>query len=187
MKKTVGIFLFTLILAIAGIMFASGVMAQSAVPPDETSSFIKELIDALLSNSAGLSGWSTLVGILGTIVMFVVRGFKIFYFEKWQSLKPIWKVIIPFACSGIGTLVIGLAVAMSSGMAVKSILGKLVALAIGAAVTSIAGHDGTKAVGDTVDTMLLKSNPDYVPGSLRKKMSLLVDMPKIDSINIETK
>jgi len=151
--------------------------AQSETVPVEN--FLTELIQAMTAQS-GYSGWAIVIAIFGVLVMFVVRAIKIFANSWWSSLKPIYKIALPFICTSLGTLTIGLAGALNGGIVVKTIIGKLIISAVSAGFAAILGHHVTKKAGATFDEMMVKRDPNYDPGTFRKISSLVADIPQAD-------
>lgn len=137
-----------------------------------------EEITAGLMQQAGLGGWAAVVGSLGLLVTFGTRVFKAAFPSKWERLSFMARVAIPIAATAIGTLVIGIAGAMATGVALSSVIGKLVIAAVAAAVTSIGTHKVTKKAGQTFDAMSLKRDPNHKPGVFRKAMSLAVPLSR---------
>lgn len=148
--------------------------------------FITDLLASITAQTS-LGGWAIVIGIFGTLIMFSVRGVKIIKNEWWNTLTPLAKFLLPFGAAAIGTFVIGLAGAIATKVVISTIIGKLIASAIAAGFAAVTIHEGSSNVGTTVDMMLVKKDPNYIPGSIRKKMSLLLDIPNVEKMKEITK
>jgi hypothetical protein len=143
---------------------------------------ITQLVDGI-TQQAGLGGWAAVVGGLGVVVTFTIRFFRMRWPKRFDRLHPFAKLALPFAAAAVGTLIIGIAGSLAAGTALGSVIGKLIAAAIGAGIAALGAHETSKTAGITMDMMMLKKNPDYEPGTLRKMSSLVVNMPSIDKAN----
>jgi hypothetical protein len=143
------------------------------------SEIIQGVVDGI-SQQTGLGGWAAVVGILGVIVSYAIRFYKVRWPDKFAKLHPMARFLLPFAASAVGAMVIGIAGAMAAGTPLGPIMGKLIGAAVAAGLAAIGTHQGTKAVGKTFDEAALRADPTYEPGKFRKAMSLAVDMPDVD-------
>ena len=142
---------------------------------------ITDLINGI-TQQAGLGGWAAVVGGIGVVVTMGIRFFAVRWPNRFNRMHPFAKIALPFAAAAVGTFVIGIAGALAAKVALGSIVGKLIAAAIGAGIAAIGTHETSKAAGVTMDMHMMKSNPDYKEGNLRKMSSLVVGIHNPEKI-----
>ena len=168
-----------LVIGLPMVLWAQG--SEVAPVPDSVQVFVSELITSVLT-STSLGGWAALVSIVGSLVMFSVRAVKLFKPLWWDKLSPLGKFALPFLAAALGAAVVGVAGALAAKIALGTVVAKLVGSAIAAGFAAVTMNEGTKQIGMTFDMMAVKNIPGYEPGSLRKKMSLVVGIPDMDKV-----